>query len=181
MADEPVRVCDYDPAWPSRFADQRDQVSAVLAPWLAAPVEHIGSTSVPGLPAKPIVDMLAPVTSLSQAQGAVPPLQEDGWVFWPEDPCRYYRLWFLRPQPEARTYHLHVIEHGHPQARALLAFRDALRGDPGLRTGYAELKKHLAREHRGNRNAYTNAKADFVAGVVRAAGIELPARDRLPE
>jgi len=181
MADEPVHVCHYDPAWPARFADQRDRVSAVLAQWLAAPVEHIGSTSVPGLPAKPIIDILAPVDSLAGAQDAVPPLQDDGWVFWQEDPCRYYRLWFLRPQPEARTHHLHVIEHGHPQARALRAFRDALRADPGLRTRYADLKKRLAREHRGNRNAYTNAKADFVASVVRAAGIGLPARDRLPE
>lgn len=181
MADEPIHVSDYDPAWPGRFAGQRDQVSAVLAPWLAAPVEHIGSTSVPGLPAKPIIDMLAPVRSLAGAQDVVLPLREDGWVFWPEDPCRYYRLWFLRPRPEARTHHLQVIEHDHLQARALLAFRDALRADPGLRTSYADLKKQVAREHRDNRNAYTNAKADFVAGVVRAAGIELPARDRLPE
>lgn len=102
-------------------------------------------------------------------------------MFWPEDPCRYYRLWFLRPQPEARTHHLHVIEHHHPEAQALLAFRDAFRGDPGLRTRYAGLKKRLAREYRDNRNAYTNAKADFVAYVVRAAGIERAARDRLPE
>ena len=181
MADEPVHVCDYDPAWPARFAGQRDQVSAVLAPWLAAPVEHIGSTSVPGLPAKPIIDVLAPVRSLARAQDAVPPLQADGWVFWPEDPCRYYRLWFLRPHPEARTHHLHVIEHDHPQARALVAFRDALRADPGLCARYAGLKRQLAREHRGNRNAYTNAKADFVASVVAAAGIDLPARDHLPE
>jgi len=181
VADEPVHVTGYDPAWPARFADERDQVTAALARWLAAPVEHIGSTSVPGLPAKPIVDMLAPVRSLAEAQDAVPPLQRDGWVFWPEDPYRYYRLWFLRPQPESRTHHLHVIEHDHPHAQALLAFRDALRADPDLRTSYADLKKQLAREHRGNRNAYTNAKADFVAGVVRAAGLELPSRDRLPE
>jgi GrpB-like predicted nucleotidyltransferase (UPF0157 family) len=181
VADAPVFIAQYDPAWPAGFDGERDRVAAVLEPWLAAPVEHIGSTSVPGLPAKPIVDMLAPVTSLSRAQDAVPPLQADGWVFWPEDPCRHYRLWFLRPSPAARTHHLHVIEHGHPQARALIAFRDALRADPELRTEYAALKRQLAREHSGNRNAYTNAKAGFVARVVSAAGIELPARDRLPE
>lgn len=102
-------------------------------------------------------------------------------VFWPEDPGRHYRLWFLRPSPAARTHHLHVIEHGDPHARALIAFRDALRADPELRAGYAALKQQLAREHSGNRNAYTNAKASFVACVVSAAGIELPARDSLPE
>ena len=136
---------------------------------------------MPGLPAKPVVDMLAPVKSLSQAQDAAAPLQADGWVSWPEDPGRHYRLWFLRPSPAARTHHLHVIEHGDPHARALIAFRDALRADPELRAEYAALKQQLAREHRGNRNAYTNAKAGFVARVVSAAGTELPARDRLPE
>jgi len=99
VADAPVFIAQYDPAWPAGFDSQRDRVAAVLAPWLAAPVEHIGSTSVPGLPAKPVVDILAPVTSLSQAQDAMAPLQADGWVFWPEDPGRHYRLWFLRPSP----------------------------------------------------------------------------------
>ena len=181
MADAPVFIAQYDPAWLAGFDGQRDRVTAVLEPWLAAPVEHIGSTSVPGLPAKPIVDMLAPVESLGQAQDAVAPLQADGWVFWPEDPGRHYRLWFLRPSPEARTHHLHVIEHGDRHARALIAFRDALRADPELHAEYAALKQQLAREHTGNRNAYTNAKAGFVARVVSAAGIELPPRDRLPE
>jgi GrpB-like predicted nucleotidyltransferase (UPF0157 family) len=181
VADEPVHVAGYDPVWPHRFAEQRDRAAAILAPWLAAPIEHIGSTSVPGLPAKPVIDMLAPVRSLIRAQAAVTPLQANGWVFWPDDPCRDYRLWFLRPRPEARTHHLHLIEHDHPQARALIAFRDALRAEPALRTGYAGLKQQLARQHRGNRNAYTNAKREFVAEVLHSAGTELPARDRLPE
>jgi GrpB-like predicted nucleotidyltransferase (UPF0157 family) len=181
VADEPVHVAEYDPAWPGRFAEQQGRAAALLAPWLAVPIEHIGSTSVPGLPAKPVIDMLAQVRSLAQAQDAVPPLQEDGWVFWPEDPCRHYRLWFLRPQPEARTHHLQVIERDHAQARALIAFRDALRADPGLRTGYASLKERLARQHRDNRNAYTNAKSEFIARVLRTTGIDPPAHDRLPE
>ncbi len=181
MADAPVFIAQYDPAWLARFDAESDRVAAVLEPWLAGPVEHIGSTSVPGLPAKPVVDMLAPVRSLSRAQDAVPPLQADGWVFWPEDPGRHYRLWFLRPSAETRTHHLHVIEHGDPHARALIAFRDALRADPELRAEYAALKRQLAREHSGNRNAYTNAKAGFVARVVSAAGIDLQPRDRLPE
>ncbi len=176
-----MRVAEYDPAWPDRFAEQQVRAAAILAPWLAAPIEHIGSTSVPGLPAKPVVDMLAPVRSLALARDAVARLQDDGWVFWPEDPCRDYRLWFLRPQPAARTHHLHVIEHDDPHARALIAFRDTLRAEAGLRVQYAELKNQLARQHRDNRNAYTNAKSDFVASVLRGAGIDLPARDRLPE
>jgi GrpB-like predicted nucleotidyltransferase (UPF0157 family) len=181
VADQLVHLAEYDLTWPNLFAEQQTRAAAILAPWLAAPIEHIGSTSVPGLPAKPVIDMLAPVRSLTSAQDAVVPLAEDGWLFWPDDPCRHYRLWFLRPLPEARTHHLHLIEHDDPHARALIAFRDALRAEPGLRSDYADLKERLAREHRQDRNAYTNAKSGFVARVLHAADVDLPPCDRLPE
>jgi GrpB-like predicted nucleotidyltransferase (UPF0157 family) len=181
MPDQPVEIVEYDPAWSARFADQQSQVSAVLSAWLAGPVEHIGSTSVPGLPAKPVVDMLALVRSLDEVQAAVGILGANGWVFWPDDPCRDCRLWFLRPRPEARTHHLHVIERDHPHARALLSFRDALRIDQDLRREYARLKKDLADQHRDNRNAYSNAKGEFVERVLRGVGVEPPLRERLPE
>ena len=74
-----------------------------------------------------------------------------------------------------------MIEWGHPHAQALIAFRDALRADPGLRRDYAQLKKDLARQHGSNRNAYSNAKGGFVERVLRGAGIEPPLRDLLPE
>jgi GrpB-like predicted nucleotidyltransferase (UPF0157 family) len=181
VGDQLVHLTGYDRAWPGLFAEQQARVTAILSSWLAAPVEHIGSTSVPGLPAKPVIDMLAPVRSLACAQDAIAPLTEDGWLLWPDDPCRYYRLWFLRPRPQARTHHLQLIEHDEPHACALIAFRDALRADPGLCAGYAGLKERLGRQHRQNRNAYTNAKSEFVAGVLRGVGIDLPPRDRLPE
>jgi GrpB-like predicted nucleotidyltransferase (UPF0157 family) len=181
MADQEVEVVDYDAAWPDRFAEQRRAVEAMLAPWLCGPVEHIGSTAVPGLRAKPVIDMLAPVGSLASAHAAVPLLEQAGWLFWPDDPCRHYRLWFLRPRPEARTHHLQVMEGEQPQTIALLAFRDALRADAGLRSQYAGLKDQLARQHPGNRNAYTNGKADFVEQVLQQAGVQQPARDLLPE
>ncbi len=180
MADQRVQIVAYDPGWPDRFAEQSSQVAELLGPWLAGPVVHIGSTAVPGLPAKPVIDMLAPVGSLGDAQLAVPVLAEADWLFWPDDPGRPYRLWFLRPSPEARTHHLQVIEDGHPHAVALLAFRDALRADAALRGEYASLKKRLAGQHPDNRNAYTNAKADFVRQALRRTGTESPSRDMLP-
>ncbi|WP_261566681.1 GrpB family protein [Frankia gtarii] len=180
-ADQTVHIVTYDPAWLAQFAEQQDRLRTVLAPWLAGTIEHIGSTAVAGLPAKPVIDLLAPVRSFDEARSAIPALEADGWLFWPDDPCRRYRLWFLRPRPDARTHHLHVVEHGHPHATALLAFRDALRADPGLRQDYADLKKHLAGEHHDNRNAYTNAKSDFVDQVLRGNGIQPLPRDLLPE
>jgi GrpB-like predicted nucleotidyltransferase (UPF0157 family) len=181
VADQRVAVVDSDPAWADRFAGQRIAVEELLAPWLAGPVEHIGSTAVPGLRAKPVIDMLAPVSSLAQARAAVPVLEDAGWLFWPDDPCSHYRLWLLRPRPEARTHHLHVIEAEDPHARALLAFRDMLRADAALRREYASLKERLAEQHPDSRNAYTNAKAAFVEHALRQGGISPPAHDLLPE
>lgn len=177
----PVAICDYDPAWPDRFAEQQSALTELLAPWLAGPVQHVGSTAVPGLRAKPIIDVLAPVRSLPDARASVPLLAGHDWLFWPEDPGGSYRLWFLRPTPAARTHHLQVIEHDDPHAMALLRFRDALRADGRLRQEYAEIKDELARKHAGNRNAYTNAKADFVKLVLEHAGLPVPVRDMLPE
>jgi GrpB-like predicted nucleotidyltransferase (UPF0157 family) len=181
MADQHVEIADYDPAWADRFARQQVVVEGLLRPWSSRPVEHIGSTSVPGLRAKPVIDMLALVSSLPAARDALPVLADAGWLFWPEDPCGHYRLWLLRPRPEARTHHLHVVEAGHPHARALLAFRNALRSDAGLRLEYASLKERLAEQHSDNRNAYTNAKAAFVERTLQQAGINPPPRDLLPE
>ena len=74
-----------------------------------------------------------------------------------------------------------MVEQGHPQTKALLAFRDVLRADAGLRREYADLKDQLAEQHPESRNAYTNAKGAFVERVLRQAGVEPPARDLLPE
>jgi GrpB-like predicted nucleotidyltransferase (UPF0157 family) len=151
------------------------------AAWLTGPVEHIGSTAIPGLRAKPVIDLLAPVGTLAEARAAVPVLADAGWLFWPEDPCGSYRLWLLRPRPEARTHHLQVVEGEHPHARALLAFRDVLRADAGLRREYASLKEQLAAQHPDSRNAYTNAKGAFIKRALTQAGIEPPRRELLPE
>src|SRR5579863_7120073 len=159
MADQTVYLVDHDPSWHDRFVAQRDALSRLLNPWLAAPPEHVGSTAIPGLRAKPVVDIVAPVVSLSAAQAAVPVLEADGWLFWADDPNRSYRLWFLRPTPAERTHHLYLMQHNHPELRGLLLFRDALRDDPALRRDYAALKQRLAEQHRTDRDAYTDAKS----------------------
>jgi GrpB-like predicted nucleotidyltransferase (UPF0157 family) len=168
-ADQPVEIADYDPKWVESFAEQGTKVAAILAPWLAGAVEHIGSTAVPGMRAKPVVDVLAPVRSLAEARAALPLLERAGWLYWAEDPGGDWRMWFLRPRPEARTHHLHVIED-RGRIGSLLAFRDALRGDARLRRDYGSLKGRLAREFRTDREAYTAAKAEFVERVLRSIG-----------
>lgn len=77
-----VTVVDYDPRWADLFVAQRDRLSRILKPWLAGPVEHVGSTAVPGLRAKPIIDILAPVTALTERAKIVSVLVDDGWWHW---------------------------------------------------------------------------------------------------
>ena len=161
----------YDPAWQQRFAEQQTRLTAILEPWLAGEVEHIGSTSVPGLKSKPIIDLLAPVRSLEAAHSAISILERDGWLFWADDPNRHFRLWFLRPNPAARTHHLQIIQQGDLNILALIAFRDALRRDPKAREAYSSLKEVLANKYRDDRDAYSNAKTEFVRFILQSRGI----------
>ena len=176
MADQSIELTAYDPTWPVRFAEQQTRLAALLKPWLAGEIEHAGSTAVPGLRSKPIVDILVPVQSLATSRTAIPILERDGWLFWPNDPNGNYRLWFLRPSPSVRTHHLQVIQRGDPNLRALIAFRDALRQDPRLRMAYSSLNDDLARKHQSDRNAYSNAKTEFVQSVLKVAGVVLSSR-----
>jgi GrpB-like predicted nucleotidyltransferase (UPF0157 family) len=176
VSDMAVYLVDHDPQWTVRFAEQRDRLAGLLAPWLAGPIEHVGSTAVPGLRAKPIVDILAPVASLADRDAIVAALRADGWWDWPDDPTPA-RLWSLRPDPAARTHHLQVLAAGDERIGALLGFRDALRADPALAGEYAALKERLAAAHPDDRDAYTAAKADFVARVVQRSSFS--ARNRI--
>jgi GrpB-like predicted nucleotidyltransferase (UPF0157 family) len=102
----------------------------------------------------------------------VPILEEAGWLSWPSDPNRSWRLWFLRPRPDARTHHLYLIQHDDPHLRELRLFRDLLRSQPELRQRYELLKYRLAEAYRDDREAYTEAKGRFVEAALREAGTE---------
>jgi GrpB-like predicted nucleotidyltransferase (UPF0157 family) len=108
VGDAPVRIVEYDTAWPVRFAEQQDQLDVSLRPWLYGAIQHVGSTAVPDLAAKPVIDIAAPVKSLVEAHRAIPVLERAGWLYWPSDPKGSWRLWFLRPRPESRTHHLYL-------------------------------------------------------------------------
>ena len=176
MADQPVEIAPYDSRWPALFAEQRDLLTPLLAPWLDGDIEHVGSTAVPGLAAKPVVDMAAPVRSLEGSRAAIPLLAAQGWLHWADDPMPW-RHWFLRPRPERRTHHLYLIERDHAELANLLALRDLLRAEPALAEEYAAHKRALAEQFRDDRNAYTNAKSTFIAaclGYPRRADLPLP-------
>jgi GrpB-like predicted nucleotidyltransferase (UPF0157 family) len=162
--DAPIGVVAYDDSWPSRFEAERSLLENVLAPWLAGSIEHIGSTAVPLLPAKPVIDIMAPVHTLEASRAAIEAATSAGYVYYPYKAEVIH--WFCKPSPHLRTHHLHLVPFGSPQWHQRLDFRDALRKSPALTAEYAELKLRLAEEFRLDREAYTEAKAPFVSRVL---------------
>lgn len=143
----------------------------LLASWLVDGVEHVGSTAVSGLAAKPIIDLMASVRNPEEVVGqAGERLAAGGWCYVPPELDQHpWRRFFVKPDAtgQHRLAHLHVIRAGHPRWDEQLAFRDALREDAGLALRYADLKRRLAAEHPDDREAYTAAKGGFVADVLR--------------
>jgi GrpB-like predicted nucleotidyltransferase (UPF0157 family) len=141
----------------------------VLAPWLEGGIHHIGSTAIPGVAAKPIIDMMAGVADLEKARNAQGPLGARGYVDDPHRPGIAHH--FAKPSPELPEFGLHLTEPGSDLWRERLAFRDALRTDAVLAAEYEALKLRLAREHRDDAEAYTLGKRAFVGRVLAGAGL----------
>jgi GrpB-like predicted nucleotidyltransferase (UPF0157 family) len=165
-SEEPVRIVDPDPDWPARFAAEGAGLRELLEPWLDGGVHHVGSTAVAGLAAKPTIDILAGVTSLAAAASAIPVLEAAGWTYAPYRPDQMH--WFCKPSPARRDFHLHLVPRTSSRFDEELAFRDALRADADLAQAYAVLKRELAARHPEDREAYTEAKSGFIAGVLQA-------------
>jgi GrpB-like predicted nucleotidyltransferase (UPF0157 family) len=166
--DAPVHIVPYDHDWPSRFEAERTLLIQAIGSWLvAASVEHIGSTAIPGLDAKPVIDIMAGVESLDSSRAALAVLERHQYCYAP------YRTevmhWLCKPSPAQRTHHLHLVPVGSPLWNEQLAFRDYLRSHADVALEYAALKRRLAETHRLDREAYTTAKAPFVRRVLREA------------
>lgn len=160
----PVYVVPYDASWPARFAEERTALARVLSLWLAGPIEHIGSTAVPGLAAKPVIDIMAAVASLDASRPALAALAALRYVYFP------YRAeimhWLCKPSDEVRTHHLHLVPFGSALWHERLRFRDRLRSDGRVAAEYAALKLALAARYEFDREAYTDAKEPFVRRVL---------------
>jgi GrpB-like predicted nucleotidyltransferase (UPF0157 family) len=171
VEDEPVVCIEYDPRWPSRFEEERALLDRVLAPWLdsSGGIHHVGSTAIPGIAAKPIIDIVAGVRDLDDARAALEPLREGSYVYSPHRPGIAHH--FAKPSPRSPEYGLHLTEPESDLWRERLAFRDVLRGNNDLAAEYETLKLRLAQEHPNDLAAYTNGKRAFVAGVLASVGL----------
>jgi GrpB-like predicted nucleotidyltransferase (UPF0157 family) len=152
----------YDQTWPKKFDVERTRLLS-LFPRDFVKIEHFGSTAIPGMLAKPIIDILCGVETLMDAGALSTRLCEIGYSTSAEfNASLSDRKWFMRWADGRRTHHLHVVVHGGAVWRERLAFRDRMRGDADAAAGYESLKTSLATRHRDDREAYTAAKADFV-------------------
>ncbi|GAA1490550.1 GrpB family protein [Brachybacterium sacelli] len=166
-ATEQVRVRPPEEGWQRRGAQLCRELDDVLSRWLVVPTQHVGSTAVPGLAAKPIIDVQAAVVDLSCADAIAQGLSPAGWHLVPADlDARPWRRFLVQVVDDHRTAHLHLLPASSPRWAEQVAFRDALRADPALVRRYAELKRTLAIEHATDREAYTEGKADFVRMVL---------------
>ncbi len=156
-----VELAEYDAGWPRLFEEEAARIRDALGDWILA-VEHIGSTSVPAMPAKPIIDIAVAVTSFEEAVRCVAPLERIGYTYRGEwgMPRRHY---FVKGEP--RTHHLHMLEAGTEQWGRHVRFRDALRASHELAAEYAALKRSLAARFAQDRDAYQAGKAPFIERV----------------
>ena len=173
MSDD-IQISDYDAAWPSLFEAEKRLLENTLPSDQILAMEHFGSTAIPNLPAKPIIDILIAVPDVATARESfVPALATLDYVFWADNP-KTDRLFFVKGMPpygKRRTHHVHVCERPSEQWDRLL-FRDYLRAHPDVAAEYAALKYRLAQEHQQDREAYTDAKGAFVDHVMARATAE---------
>jgi GrpB-like predicted nucleotidyltransferase (UPF0157 family) len=165
-----IVVFDYDPAWSAMFEQERMNLHAALDPFVLS-IEHIGSTAVPGLAAKPIIDLQASARHLAEAQlHCIEPLRALGYTYLPE-----YEAWlpgellFRKTLGPQWTHHLHILQGDHPRWRDRLLFRDYLRNHPEAADAYAKLKRDLAAAFDDDISGYRNAKDAFVAATMAQA------------
>lgn len=173
---DPIVVVAYNPVWPVRFRIEAQLLQVALAS-LKPAIEHIGSTSVPGLAAKPVIDMLVGVPSLDAFEAYVERLSNFGYEYMPEyERALPERRFFKRMVRGVRTHHVHVVQWNGVYWKRYLKFRNHLRADGWLAARYAEVKRRLAGRFASDRDAYTNGKTGFVEAVL---AMPLPG-DRTP-
>lgn len=171
---EEIAIATYNPRWPSLFKKESAFLRRKLSKKLVKRIEHFGSTAVPGLSAKPIIDILVEVSSLGETKKQIVPiLESEGYeYFWRPafgDNGPPYYAWFIKRNSKGeRMHHIHMVE-ANSKLWDRLYFRDYLREFPAEAKRYDELKRTLSRKYPNDRVKYTKAKTDFIISVTKKA------------
>ncbi|MGR6321302.1 GrpB family protein [Micromonospora soli] len=171
----PVHIEPHDADWAERFAEEASVINETIGAWITGGVHHVGSTAVPGLAAKPVIDIMVGVADLESSRPCIELLKPLSYCYWP------YRAevmhWFCKPRPSHRTHHLHLVPTGSPRYLNVLAFRDYLRTHPDARADYEALKRDLAGRYPNDREAYTEGKTDLIGKLTEEARAWARTRD----
>lgn len=166
-----IKISSYDSHWPVLFRKEKQLLESRLVQQSMLGIHHIGSTAIPGMPAKPIIDILISVRSVDRAKLTFPEiLDKVGYDYWYDNPKKD-RLFFVKglpPRGTGRTHHIHVYENDE-LVKDHLTFRDCMREAPDEASKYAKLKQALAEKFAQDREAYTDAKSDFISSILDKA------------
>lgn len=168
--DGPIVLADYDPGWPALYERETARVRRILGDRVVR-LEHVGSTSVPGLAAKPIVDMLLVVADSADEPAYVPPMEAAGYVLRIREPDWHEHRLFRGPDTDIN---LHTFSDGSSEIARMLAFRDRLRTHPDERDRYLQTKRELAARHWVFVQDYADAKGEVVEAIIGRAMSEVP-------
>lgn len=163
----PVELAEPDPEWPSRFDEIQGRLDRALGQ-NATRIDHIGSTAIPNIPAKPVIDVQVSVPDLEAEDAYRPQIEGIGWPMIAREPEHRF---FRPPDDQPRTVHIHVCQAGSAWERAHLLFRDYLRDHPDRARDYAAMKRQLAATVGHDRPAYSRSKDPFVASVLADAEV----------
>ena len=167
-----VEIVSYNKEWPHQAQIEIDRVRAILPENCVIDIQHVGSTAIPGLSSKPIIDIQVAARSLDEMKViAVPVLQKIGYEYWADNPDPE-RMFFVKGMPpfgEMRTHHVHIVEPTSKHWEGKILFRDYLVSHPEVAKEYEQLKIKLAQQHTFDREQYTDAKGDFVQKVLELA------------
>ena len=165
-----IEIVEYRAGWPRIFELERAAILEMCSPWVID-VHHVGSTAVPGLPSKPILDILPVVGSATAAESAIEPMKTLGYLYRGENGITG-RSYFDKVVDGRNVVHNHMFPEDHPDVSEMVGFRDYLRMHEEAALEYARLKQELASGYRNDRAAYTDSKEDFISRIVATVRAE---------
>ncbi len=160
MSRASVILEEYDSSWVSKFEEEKAHLLSIAGEWNYGSVEHVGSTAVPGMVAKPVIDVMFGVQSLEESKPAIDTIVENGYEYWPYKTEVMH--WFCKPSDAFRTHHLHLIPFESSLWQERIKFRELLRSNKHVALQYAQLKRELAASHKEDREQYTQKKWPFI-------------------
>lgn len=165
MKPAPIILEEYDSSWCTKYEKEKEHLLGVIAAWNYGGIEHVGSTAVPGMVAKPVIDIMFGVKSLEYSKPAIDVLVEHGYEYWPYKAEVMH--WFCKPSDAFRTHHLYLVPFESPLWQERIKFRELLRSNKMVANQYAKLKRDLAASYKDDREVYSEKKGHFIQQVLQ--------------